>query len=93
MRKHHYIVTSILLTFALYTYAVGAKAETCMQIRERIVAQQEGPPKANADLLQRIAARTDCRFSAPEIYRAAYGNKPFPKVGERGRRARNDEDD
>jgi hypothetical protein len=52
---------------------------SCDQIRFEIRAQSEALAIANIDLLRKISGRTDCLFTAPEVYRAAYGTKPLPK--------------
>jgi hypothetical protein len=69
-----------LLTFvALSASAANAQAQTCGQIREQIETQTGVLPAVNVPLLQNMSARQDCRFSAAEVYRAAYGDKPLPK--------------
>lgn len=52
---------------------------SCDQIRNEIQAQSGVLVAANTDLLRKISGRNDCRFTAPEVYRAAYGTKPLPK--------------
>lgn len=64
---------------------------SCEQIRSEIGAQSEARTTANTDLLRKISGRTDCRFTGPEVYRAAFGTKPLPK--EEPRKAHRHEDD
>jgi hypothetical protein len=64
---------------------------SCEQIRSEISAQSEARTTANTDLLRKISGRTDCRFTGPEVYRAAFGTKPLPK--EEPRKAHRHEDD
>ena len=72
--------------------SAGSQTESCDQIRTLIKAQTGFPPKANTELLQKLA-RPECRFSATEVYRAAYGDKPMPVNESAGRRAKRDHDD
>jgi hypothetical protein len=44
-------------------------------------------------LLREIAARKDCAFTAAEVYRAAYGDRPLPPEDREQRRHRHDDDD
>lgn len=69
-----------------------SQESSCEQIRFEIRAQSEALEIANTDLLRKISGRTDCLFTAPEVYRAAYGTKPLPKEEPRKER-RHDEDD
>jgi len=64
----------IVLMLAAPVMAADAEPETCEQIRAKIgVATM-----ADADLLRTLAARKDCGFTAREVYRAAYGDSPWP---------------
>lgn len=65
---------------------------SCSQIRAQINAQTGIVAKPDVALLQSLSERSDCRFSAPEVYRAAYGDKPVPK-NDRGHRRSTVEDD
>jgi hypothetical protein len=76
---HRQIVNLHALSFLLVLLApcVGAAApdrttENCEQIRARIGVA----PLADPDLLRQLALRKDCRFTAAEVYRAAWGDKP-----------------
>lgn len=66
---------------------------SCEQIRIEISAQSEALEIANTDLLRKISGRTDCLFTAPEVYRAAYGTKPLPKEEPRRAHHHHDDDD
>jgi hypothetical protein len=68
------------------------EAPTCEQIREQIQAQTGVLPKTNTELLQLLSTRQDCGFSAEEVYRAAYGDKPLPKPETRSHRKHDDDD-
>ena len=68
-----------------------SQTESCDQIRTLIKAQTGVPPKVNTELLQKLA-RPECRFSAAEVYRAAYGDKPMPINDSGRRRAKRDRD-
>jgi hypothetical protein len=69
------VVVALLAVLAVPALAADPQSETCEQIRARIGQ----PPLADPDLLRSLSARTDCRFTAAEVYRAAYGDKPLPK--------------
>ncbi len=78
MRKH----ISIICVFGLIALSANlaqAQAEPCEKIREQIKAQSGLLSKPDTDLLQKISARSECLFTAAEVYRAAYGDKPLPK--------------
>jgi hypothetical protein len=66
---------------------------SCDQIRIEISAQSEALVVANTDLLKKISGRTDCLFTAKEVYRAAYGTKPLPKEEARNERRHDGDDD
>ena len=50
-------------------------------------------PKTNTELLQQLSTRQECRFSAAEVYRAAYGDKPLPRQEPRSRRNHDHDND
>jgi hypothetical protein len=66
-----------LATFGANAAAAGA--QSCQQLREQIRAQTGILSKPDTELLQKLGARPECRFSAAEVYRAAYGDKPLPR--------------
>ena len=72
--------------------AASIHVDSCEQIRSRIEAQVGVLPKADTDLLQKLGAQPECRFSAAEVYRAAYGDKPMPINDSGRRRAKRDRD-
>lgn len=65
----------LLAVLAAPTQAAEPPTESCEQIRARIGQ----PPLADPELLRSLSARTDCRFTAAEVYRAAYGDLPLPR--------------
>lgn len=72
--------------------AAAQDAETCDAVRAKIGRL----PPADGDLLRTLALRKECRFTAAEVYRAAYGDKPMPKYDEsrwREQRREGDDDD
>lgn len=72
--------------------STNPQPESCDQIRALINAKTGIPVKADTALLQKLA-RPECRFSALEVYRAAYGDKPLPKHADPTLGARRDHDD
>jgi hypothetical protein len=55
--------------------AAEAPLASCEQIRSQIGVA----PVADADLLRSLAARRECGFTAREVYRAAHGDRPWPR--------------
>jgi hypothetical protein len=88
-------VLRFLIVAVLAFPAAGAAADlpqaTCEEIRTKI---GELPP-ADPELLRALAARRECGFTAAQVYRAAYGDKPMPmeKPGRRHRHEHEDHDD
>jgi hypothetical protein len=72
---------------------VNAQDESCEQIRTQIKAKTGVPLKVDIELLQKLSTRSECRFSTPEVFRAAYGDRPLPKSEVREGRAKHDHDD
>jgi hypothetical protein len=84
----------LLSLFSLGANAADVEAQTCEQIRGQIETITGLVPKADTELLQKLSMRQECRFSAAEAYRAAYGDKPAPPEQDyHHRRASHDEDD
>lgn len=86
-------LAGVLVLAAFAAGAATARAQTCTQLREQIQMQTGILPKANTELLQKISARQECRFSAAEVYWAAYGNKPLPSQEPRSHRKHDDDND
>lgn len=85
-----------VLNLMFFSAAVNAAdatpaPEPCEQLRTEIAAQTGIPEAANLALLKRISGRTDCKFTAPEVYRAALGEKPMASYD--GRQSRYESDD
>lgn len=83
-----------LLCFAsLCANAAEVPLPSCENLREQIQAQTGILPKPDTGLLQKLGSRPECRFSAAEVYRAAYGDKPLPKKQARSHRKHDHGDD
>lgn len=67
--------------------------QSCAQIREQIQAQTGPLEKPDTDLLKKIGARSDCAFTTPEAYRAAFGDRPPAPYEPRREREYHDDDD
>jgi hypothetical protein len=93
--KKHWrpIVIGLLGFFAVSASAAEPQVETCEQIRAQIKAQTGDLPKPDIAMLEKLGARSECRFSAAEVYRAAYGDKPMPQKERRDRRVKHRDDD
>ena len=92
MRKYLPIIGLVSL-MTLNVSAAEAQADSCEQIREQIKSQTGLLPKTDIDLLQKLSVRSECRFSAAEVYRAAYGDQPLPKTEQRRQQSGHDDDD
>ena len=86
------VVIGLLSVAFTNANSASSPAESCDRIRTLIKAQTGVPPKTNTELLQKLA-RPECRFSAAEVYRAAYGDKPMPINDAVRHRTRRDYDD
>lgn len=72
------VLPAVLVLFAVPAMA-EPPAEACDQIRIEIQSKRGIPDQVDTVLLKKIADRTDCRFSAAEVFRAAHGDKPIPQ--------------
>jgi hypothetical protein len=88
--------------FALSVLALSAPAhaadatpapESCARLRAEIAAQKGIPEAANLALLRKISGRVDCKFTAPEVYRAALADRPLLADDFRGSGHDSDDDD
>jgi hypothetical protein len=87
------VIVLVLGTAAVQAAAPGTQAEACDQIRARIQAQTGLLARPDTALLEMVGLRPECRFSAAEAYRAAYGDRPMPVDQRRERRRRRHDDD
>lgn len=71
-------VIGLLCLLAADANSANFQEESCDQIRALISAQTGLPANPDRNLLQKLG-RPECRFTAAEVYRAAYGDKPMPK--------------
>jgi opacity protein-like surface antigen len=74
--KKAFVSAALLSVLGSSAIAADVVPQTCDQIRERIEAQTGLLPAVNIRLLQTLSLRQECRFTAAEVYRAAYGDKP-----------------
>jgi hypothetical protein len=86
-------LTGLLVLAAFYANAATGQTLTCAQLREQIQMQTGILPNTTIGLLQQLSSRQECRFSAAEVYRAAYGDKPLPIQEPRSRRTHEHDDD
>lgn len=61
--------------------AAIANLFACDQVRASILAQTGIRERPDIDLLDRIRAHPECSFTTPEVFRAAFGDKPMPAPG------------
>lgn len=94
-KKHNYFlpVIGLLGLLAVNANAAPPQAESCEQIRLQIKAQAGVLPKPDTAMLEKLDAQPECRFSTAEMYRAAFGDEPMPKIEQRDRRAKHRDDD
>lgn len=86
-------LAGFLCCASLCANAAGVPAPGCEQLREQIRAQTGILPKPDTALLQKLGLRPECGFSAAEVYRAAYGDKPLPRNDARVHRKHGHDDD
>lgn len=90
------IASIVILCFGVVQAATAAESlpESCDHIRAQIKEHKGVPSKPNTTLLGKVGANKQCRFTAAEAYRAAWGDKPMPQDQPRdGRRKKHDHDD
>lgn len=91
--KKTILYLGVLSLSAFGAQAADGPAPSCEAIRVQIAAQTGLRPQANIELLRTIGLNQACQFSAAEVYRGAYGDKPLPVQAPRAHRASHDEDD
>ena len=71
-----------------------SQAESCETIRQKIQAQTGILPKPDITILEKINAHPECAFTAAEVYRGAFGDRPMVKNSHSSHHHRHhDEDD
>lgn len=96
MTMHRFKSLSVLGLAALLAGQVQAAAprtEACEQIRARIQAQTGVRAKPDTAMLDTLDEHPDCAFTAAEVFRAAFGDRPMPSQARRSHRAGDDDDD
>lgn len=84
------VLLAALVTASAAAHAAEAAPETCEQVRAQIGVL----PPGDADLLRRLAARTnECGFSSADFYKAAYGDRPPARETHRAHHRHHDDDD
>ena len=93
MKRHHHLL-GLILVMGLSAQAWGQEA-SCQEIRAAIAAHVGLVAKPNIELLSKISGRSECQFTADEVYRAAYADNPVPPRSEESRQKteRNGHDD
>ena len=89
------ITAAVALSFGVAHGATEHEfpAGPCEHIRARIKEHKGIPAKPNTELLGRIGANNQCRFTSAEVYRAVWGDKPVPSPRTHERRHRRHDDD
>lgn len=88
------VILGIVCTAAAQAAPVSeTPADACPELRARIQAQIGLLPKPDTVLLEQLGRHAVCRFSAAEVYRAAYGDQPLPKNERRERHRKHHDDD
>ena len=93
MKRHHHLLC-LILVMGLSAQAWGQEA-SCQEIRAAIAAHVGLVTKPNIELLSKISGRSECQFTAAEVYRAAFADNPVPPRSEESRQKteRNGHDD
>jgi hypothetical protein len=90
------VLIMLATLWATVAYAASPTAidsNLCGEIRTQIQAQKGILSGPDTSLLQKLGAHGECRFTATEVYRAAYGDKPMPKSTSTDRQSRHHDDD
>lgn len=87
------ILLGLLAALAMQAQAQEPARQSCAQIREQIQAQTGPLAKPDTELLKKIGARSDCAFTTPEAYRAAFGDRPPAPYEPRHEREHREDDD
>ena len=87
------ILLGLLAALAMQAQAQEPARQSCAQIREQIQAQTGPLAKPDTELLKKIGARSDCAFTTPEAYRAAFGDRPPAPYEPRHEREHHEDDD
>ena len=95
MKKSIHVVgiLSLCALSSLGAQAADLPTPSCDEIRVQIRAQTGLLPQANIDLLRSIGLNQQCQFTAAEVYRGAYGDKPLPVQAPRDPHRSHDHDD
>jgi len=87
------LLLGLLAALAMQAQAQEPARQSCTQIREQIQAQTGPLEKPDTELLKKIGARSDCAFTTPEAYRAAFGDRPPAPYEPQREREHHDDDD
>lgn len=87
------LALAAIMLFSTPSFAQEETSESCTQIRGRIAAQTGPLAKPDTELLKKIGERSDCAFTTPEAYRAAFGDRPPAPYEPRREREHHDDGD
>ena len=93
MNFRQLLLLGLLASLAMQTQAQEPVRQSCAQIWEQIQAQTGLLSKPDTELLKKIGERSDCAFTTPEAYRAAFGDRPPAPYEPRREREHHDDDD
>lgn len=91
--KKTILCLGVLSLLALGVQAAEVPTPSCDEIRVQIASQTGLLLQPNIELLRTIGLNQTCQFSAAEVYRGAYGDKPLPVQKPRAHRAAHEDDD
>lgn len=86
-------VLALAASLAGSAHAASPRAESCEQIRARIQAQVGNRAKPDTAMLDTLDEYPDCAFTTAEVFRAAFGDRPMPRVASRSHRHDGEDDD
>ena len=92
MNFRQLLLLGLLAALAMQAQAQEPLRQSCAQIREQIQAQTGPLSKPDTELLKKVGARSDCAFTTPEAYRAAFGDRPPAPYEPRQERDHDDDD-
>lgn len=89
-----FLIVGLSMGLSTSALAEAPAMASCEQIRARIQAQVGIREKPDTAMLDTLSEHPECRFTAAEVFRAAFGDRPMPRNTRRdGQHNMRDDDD
>ncbi|TVO63624.1 hypothetical protein [Denitromonas ohlonensis] len=89
-----FVIVGLGIGLSASALAQTPSMASCEQIRTQIQAQVGIRTKPDTAMLDILSEHPECRFTAAEVFRAAFGDRPMPRNTRRdGQRNMRDDDD